>query len=74
MLNFIEIKKQQNLTHNAKEFVDQNFNMETNVKQILNYIKIMQTIAVLLTVFNRKDKTLECLKRLYAQLPIESIE
>lgn len=31
----------------------------------------MQTIAVLLTVFNRKDKTLECLKRLYAQLPIE---
>lgn len=31
----------------------------------------MQTIAVLLTVFNRKDKTLECLKRLYAQLPLD---
>lgn len=31
----------------------------------------MQTIAVLLTVFNRKAKTLECLQRLYAQLPIE---
>lgn len=31
----------------------------------------MQTIAVLLTVFNRKAKTLGCLKRLYTQLPIE---
>lgn len=31
----------------------------------------MQTIAVLLTVFNRKDKTLECLKRLYNQLPLD---
>lgn len=29
----------------------------------------MQTIAVLMTVFNRKDKTLECLRRLYVQLP-----
>jgi len=28
------------------------------------------TIAVLLTVFNRKEKTLKCLERLYAQLPI----
>lgn len=27
----------------------------------------MKTIAVLLTVFNRKDKTLECLKHLYVQ-------
>lgn len=31
----------------------------------------MQTIAVLLTVFNRKDKTIECLRRLYNQLPIK---
>lgn len=31
---------------------------------------ILQNIAVLLTVFNRKNKTLECLKRLYAQLPL----
>lgn len=31
----------------------------------------MQTIAVLLTVFNRKDKTMECLRRLYNQLPIK---
>lgn len=31
----------------------------------------MQTVAVLLTVFNRKNKTLECLKRLYAQLPLD---
>lgn len=30
----------------------------------------MKTIAVLLTVFNRKEKTIECLKRIYAQLPI----
>lgn len=30
----------------------------------------MQKIAVLLTVFNRKEKTLECLKRLYDQLPM----
>ena len=30
----------------------------------------MKHIAVLLTVFNRKDKTLCCLERLYAQLPI----
>lgn len=34
----------------------------------------MQTLAVLLTVYNRKDKTLECLKRLYAQLPIEGYQ
>lgn len=34
----------------------------------------MQTIAVLLTVFNRKDKTLECLKRLYNQLPLEGYQ
>lgn len=34
----------------------------------------MQTLAVLLTVFNRKDKTLECLKRLYAQLPLEGYQ
>lgn len=32
---------------------------------------MMQTIAVLLTVHNRKAKTLECLRRLYAQLPFE---
>lgn len=31
-------------------------------------------IAVLLTVFNRKDKTLECLKRLYAQLPLDGCQ
>lgn len=31
----------------------------------------MQTIAILLTVFNRKTKTLECLQRLYAIPPIE---
>lgn len=31
----------------------------------------MQTIAVLLTVFNRKEKTLKCLQQLYTQLPIE---
>lgn len=34
----------------------------------------MQTVAVLLTVFNRKDKTLECLKRLYAQLLLEECQ
>lgn len=34
----------------------------------------MQTLAVLLTVFNRKDKTLECLKRLYNQLPIDGYQ
>jgi len=31
----------------------------------------MKHIAVLLTVFNRKDNTLCCLERLYAQLPID---
>lgn len=34
----------------------------------------MRTIAVLLTVFNRKDKTLQCLQRLYAQLPVADIQ
>lgn len=34
----------------------------------------MQTVAVLLTVFNRKDKTLECLKLLYNQLPIQGYQ
>lgn len=33
-----------------------------------------KTIAVLLTVFNRKEKTLACLRRLYAQLPIIGYE
>lgn len=34
----------------------------------------MQTIAVLLTVFNRKAKTLECLQRLYVQLPFKGYQ
>lgn len=34
----------------------------------------MTTIAVLLTVFNRKDKTLQCLKRLYEQQSIEDYQ
>lgn len=34
----------------------------------------MKSIAVLLTVFNRKDKTLQCLKRLYNQLPLEDYQ
>lgn len=34
----------------------------------------MQTLAVLLTVFNRRDKTLECLNRLYNQLPIDGCQ
>lgn len=33
-----------------------------------------QTIAVLLTVHNRKAKTLECLQRLYAQLPLDGYQ
>ena len=33
----------------------------------------MQTIAVLLTVHNRKEKTLKCLERLYAQQSVELI-
>lgn len=33
-----------------------------------------QTIAVLLTVFNRKEKTLECLKRLYTQLSLDKYQ
>jgi len=34
----------------------------------------MKSIAVLLTVFNRKDKTLQCLERLYRQLPLEDYQ
>lgn len=34
----------------------------------------MKTVAVLLTVFNRKNKTLECLKHLYHQLPIQGYQ
>lgn len=34
----------------------------------------MKTIAILLTVFNRKEKTLECLKRIYQQLNIENLK
>lgn len=36
--------------------------------------KTMKTIAILLTVFNRKEKTLECLKRIYQQLNIENLK
>lgn len=35
---------------------------------------MMQSLAVLLTVFNRKGKTLECLKRLYTQLPLDGYQ
>lgn len=34
----------------------------------------MKTIAILLTVFNRKEKTLECLKRIYGQENIEDVK
>ena len=34
----------------------------------------MKTIAVLLTVFNRKEKTLKCLENLYSQLPVDGYE
>lgn len=34
----------------------------------------MQTIAVLITCFNRKAKTLKCLESLYAQLPVAGYE
>ena len=34
----------------------------------------MKYWAVLLTVFNRKEKTLECLGRLFDQLPIEDLQ
>ena len=33
-----------------------------------------EVYCVLFTVFNRKDKTLCCLERLYAQLPIEGCQ
>lgn len=32
---------------------------------------MIENLAILLTVFNRKEKTLQCLQRLYAQLPME---
>jgi len=34
----------------------------------------MKYWAVLLTVFNRKEKTLECLSRLFDQLPVEDLQ
>lgn len=34
----------------------------------------MQTIAILLTVFNRKNETLKCLQHLYNQLPLEGYQ
>ena len=34
----------------------------------------MKYWAVLLTVFNRKDKTLQCLSQLFDQLPVEDIQ
>lgn len=34
----------------------------------------MKYIAVLLTVFNRKEKTLECLERLYRLLPMDGYQ
>lgn len=34
----------------------------------------MKTLAILLTVHNRKEKTLNCLKNLYAQTPIEGYQ
>lgn len=34
----------------------------------------MQTIAVLMTCFNRKAKTLKCLEHLHAQLPVEGYQ
>ena len=34
----------------------------------------MKYWAVLLTVFNRKEKTLQCLSRLFDQLPVEDLQ
>ena len=34
----------------------------------------MKSIAVLLTVFNRKDKTLQSLERLYKLLPLDGYQ
>lgn len=34
----------------------------------------MKTIAVLLTVFNRKEKTIQCLERLYDLLPLDGYQ
>lgn len=33
----------------------------------------MKKIAVLLTAFNRREKTLRCLDRLYSQIPVENV-
>lgn len=33
----------------------------------------MKKIAVLLTAFNRREKTLSCLDRLYSQIPVENV-
>lgn len=35
---------------------------------------MIRTIGVLLTVYNRKDKTLKCLEQLYKQLPLEDVK
>lgn len=32
----------------------------------------MKSLAILLTVHNRKEKTLECLRRVYSQLPVDN--
>ena len=34
----------------------------------------MMTVAVLLTVYNRKEKTILCLHKLYTQLPIDGYD
>ena len=34
----------------------------------------MKYCSVLLTVFNRKEKTLQCLSRLFDQLPVEDLQ
>lgn len=35
---------------------------------------MIQTLAVLLTVHNRKTKTLKCLQQLYTQIPIKGYQ
>ncbi len=74
----IKLSKDKNrqlfLTQNAKDFVDTYFYMEINAKKYLIYTKKKSNAnnsCPTSLVFNRKDKTIECLRRLYNQLPIK---
>ena len=70
---FNDPAKRQSITDNGVKLVHRKYQYANQRYKNIQTLhkKKMKSIAVLLTVFNRKEKTLQCLGNLYKQLPIQ---